>query len=172
MNSMKNAKKLLMIGIIAIAVLLSIGYTSISQDIREVTNKNDTAKKVIKTYDVNIVKIEPTKVIGVASAGVPEFTNNSATFNADLMKAGDTVKYEITIKNSGSKTVKLDNIYFDEQEDGSPAIIYTYTNPSDTLEPGAYTTFTVTASYDSMFLEAPSVTSKTATVSVDYSIKG
>lgn len=171
-QSLKSAKSLLMVGVIAIALLLSVGYSSIAQDVREVTKGGETTKKEIKEVDVKVVKIEPKRVFGLASAGVPTFTNNSATFNADLMRAGDNVKYEVTLKNEGTKTAVLNNILMEEQYDGSPAIIYNFTTPAETLEPGAYTTLTVEANYDPMFIEAPEVTSKVATLLVEYSLKG
>ena len=171
-QSIKSAKSLLIVGVIAIALLLSVGYSSISQDIREVTKGEEVTKEQVKELDVKIVKIEPKRVFGLASAGVPSFTNNSATFNADLMRAGDNVKYEVTLKNNGTKTAVLDNILLEEQYDGSPALIYNFTTPAETLEPGSYTTLTVEANYDPMFLEAPEVTSKVATLLVEYSLKG
>ncbi len=170
MDSIKSAKSLLMVGLVAITLLLSVGYSTISQDVREIID-TPTEKESALRQDVKVVKIEPVKVIGLATAGIPSFSDNSATFDASLMKSGDTVVYEVTLKNTSSKVAKLLNVSIDEQVDGSPAVKYDFKSPSEVLEPGAYTTVTVTATYDDTYLDTPVVTSKIATILYEYSIE-
>lgn len=170
MDSMKSAKSLLIVGLVAITLLLSVGYSTISQDVRDIIDTTTTNKPALNK-DVKIVKIEPVKVVGLATAGVPSFTQNSATFNASLMRTGDTVKYEVTLKNNSNKIARFVNVTVDEQFDGSPAIEYAVQSPSDILEPGAYTTVTVEATYDGTYVNDKSVTSKIATILYEYSIE-
>ena len=164
---MDKAKKLLMVGVIAIALFISVGYATLSQDLREVT-KSGKETSALSDWNVEIIRIEPIKVTGLANAGTPTFNKVSATFNADLLRAGDSVTYNVTIRNSGKVTARLDNVDFVEQEDGSPAIKYSVTNPTSILEPGALTTMVVTATYDSLFVETPDITSKMATSVIKY----
>ena len=170
MESVKSAKSLLLVGVVAITLLLSIGYSTISQDVRDLID-TPTEKEAALTQDVRVVKIEPMKVIGLATAGIPSFSENSATFDASLMRSGDTVVYEVTLKNTGKKVAKLQNVSIDEQVDGSQAVKYDFASPSEVLEPGAYTTVKVTATYDDTIVDTPSVTSKIATILYEYSIE-
>ena len=105
----------------------------------------------------------------VLTRGEPQYTNTSVTFNPKFLKPNDTITYKITIKNEGTIDAKLGNINFtSDEENGSPAIIYSTTNPSDTLRAGEETTFTVTIKYDSEITEMPSITTKTITGVVEY----
>ena len=169
MDSVKSAKNLLFVGLVAITLLLSIGYSSISQDVRDIINTPIEQKSALLD-DVRIIKIEPVKVVGLATAGVPSFSQTSATFNASLMRTGDLVRYEVTIKNTGDKVAKLRNVTKDEQLDGSANIKYEIISPSETLEPGAYTKVIVEASYDDTVIQGD-VTSKIATILYEYSIE-
>lgn len=169
MDSVKSAKSLLMVGLVAITLLLSVGYSTISQDVRDII-ETPTEQRTALQEDVKIVKIEPVKVVGLATAGVPSFTQSSATFNASLMRTGDLVRYEVTLKNTGDKVAKLRKVTKDEQTDGSINVNYEYTSPSDSLEPGAYTTVIVEATYDDT-VTASDVTTKIATILYEYSIE-
>lgn len=101
--------------------------------------------------------------------GEPQYTNTSATFSAKLLKPNDTITYEITIKNAGTIDAKLGNKTFTtDEEKGSPAIIYTTTNPANILKAGEETTFTVTVQYDPETKETPSVKTKTITGIIEY----
>ena len=169
MDSVKSAKNLLFVGLVAITLLLSVGYSSISQDVRNLVEAPEEQGSALQD-DIRIIKIEPVKVIGLATAGVPSFSQNAATFNASLMRTGDLVRYEVTIKNTGDKVARLYNVSKEEQADGSANISYEITSPSETLEPGAYTKVIVEASYDDTIVQTD-VTSKIATILYEYSIE-
>lgn len=163
---MKSSKNLLIIGIVAITLLMTVGYATLTQDLNNLTKKSATSKK--REWNVEIVKIEPTKVTGIASAGTPVYTKNTATFDASLYRAGDSITYTVTVKNNGTITARLGSVDFTEQEDGSPAIIYTTTNPAKVLEPGASTEMTVVAEYNPVFVESPYISTKTGTSYILY----
>ncbi len=164
---MRNNKVLFAIGLLAIVLVMSVGYTTLTTDLRM-----NGSQKHEEKWDVQVVGIETIDINGSASAGNPSFNATSVTFDADLIQPGDSVTYRVTIENKGTIDATLAGTTFTEQEDGSPAIIYSHVEPASTLEAGAKTTFTVTASYDDNYMLVPDVTSKTITGLVQYTQAG
>ena len=164
---MKSAKALLFVGIVTAGLLISVGYVSISQDLAEIV---DTKKVVIEQndYNVEITDIETVEVNGTASAEQPTYTKTTATFNSEIVQYGDSIVYNVTITNNGSKVAKLSNVNITEQEDGSEAIYYSVDSPSEVLEPGASTTMVVVASYDNNYLGYTTSSSRAATATIQY----
>ena len=118
---------------------------------------------------VKITGIEAQEVSDGCNAGEPEFTNTSATFNAKLQKPGDKISYVITIKNSGTIDAILDSEkYTSDEVNGSSAIIYSNTSPSQTLLAGQETTFTVTVTYDENVTEVPEIKTKSIIGIIEY----
>ena len=164
---MNNSKGLFVVGLLAIILVMSVGYATFTTDL-----KINGSAEITGEWDVQIIGIEATTVNGSASAGTPTFNATSATFDADLVKPGDSVTYTVTIENKGSIAATLAGTTFTEQLDGSPAIIYSHTEPAKSLEAGAKTTMTVTATYDESYETIPEVTSKTITGLVQYTQAG
>ena len=164
---MKSAKALLFVGIVTIGLLISVGYVSLSQDLSNIVESNKTT---VSHNDLNVVitEIEAVEVNGTASVEEPTYTKTTATFNSELVQAGDSIVYNVTIKNNGNKTVNLENVNVTEQEDGSEAIYYSVDSPSDTLEPGASTTMVVVASYDSTYYGYTTSSKRAATATIQY----
>ena len=164
---MKSSKNLFIMGIIAITILMTVGYATLAQDLSNLTNSTSNKSKK-RTWNVEITKIEPINVTGTATAGTPTFTKNTATFGASLYRAGDSVTYKVTVVNKGTIKARLGKVDFTEQEDGSPAINYTVKSPASTLEPGTSTEMIVVAEYDPIFVESPYVSTKTGTSYILY----
>lgn len=160
---MKDSKNVIIATLLAIVLVMSVGYAAFATQL----TLNGNAE-IVGEWNVEITKIEATNVVGTADAGDPSFTKTSATFDADLYKPGDAVTYTVTVENKGSIDAVLDAATFTEQADGSPAIIYTTTDPSQELAAGATTTFTVTATYDSTVTTLPEITSKSITGVIEY----
>lgn len=161
---MKNTKNII-IGTLLLAVLvMAVGYSAFATQL----DLNGTAQ-ITGVWDVKITNIEAQDVSEGADYGEPEFTNTSATFDATLVKPGDSITYVITIQNAGTIDAVLDSATFKEDsEKGSPAIIYTTTEPIRELNAGEETTFTVKVSYDSNTTEVPSIKTKTITGIIEY----
>lgn len=160
---MKDGRNII-IGALLIAVItMAVGYSAFATQLT--INGN---AEIVGDWNVEITNIEATTVTGEAAPGNPTHTTTSATFDADLKQPGDSVVYTITVENNGTIDATLDNYSMTPQADGSPAILYTYTNPATDLAAGGETTFTVTVTYDSTVTEVPTNTTKTIQGLVEY----
>ena len=161
---MKNKKSLFVVALLFVVLVMSVGYASLT---RELTINGGA--EITGDWNVKITNIEATNVGGAASAGTPTFDDESATFNAELKQPGDSVTYTVTITNAGEFDATLADVVFEEAEGGSPAIIYTHTQPSTTLaKGGTTTTMEVTATFDPNYTTIPEVTTKTVTGKITY----
>lgn len=165
---MKSAKSLLILGAFTIALLLSVGYATLSQDISSVGKKNNLENTGIGLFDVQIIKVEATDVYGVASGETPIYTKDQVNFSSQLFSPEDTIVYTITIKNNGKNAVKLDDLILDENQDGSEPIFYSLTGPSEILNAGEETTMEVAATYNNEYIGNITSNIKDATVTVKY----
>lgn len=160
---MKDGRNII-IGALLIAVItMAVGYSAFATQLE--INGN---AEIVGEWNVEITKIEATTVTGQADAGTPTFTKTTAEFDADLKQPGDSVVYTITVENKGSIDATLANYTMTPQADGSPAILYTYTEPAEDLAAGGTTTFTVTVTYDANITEVPTITTKTIEGLVEY----
>ncbi len=161
---MKSKKNIIIGSILIIILLMAVAYSAFATQL----NINGIAE-IVGEWNVKITNVETQYVSEGCDAGEPQFTNVSATFDAKLVKPGDYITYLITIKNEGTIDATLNKITFTpDQENGSPAIIYTNTEPSQNIEAGNETTFTVTVKYDKDVTEVPSVKTKTITGIIEY----
>ena len=161
---MKNTKNIIIGALLVVISVMAVGYAAFATQL----NINGTAE-ITGEWDVKIIGIEAQDVSEGCNAGDPQFTTTSATFEAELLKPGDSITYEITIENAGTIDATLDSITFTpDNENGSPAILYSNTSPADTLNAGDQTTLTVTVTYDEDTEEVPEITTKTITGVIDY----
>ncbi len=154
----------IIIGVLLIAILLmSVAYSALATQLLV----NGTAK-IISEWNVKITSITAQDVSEGCNPGNPEFTDTTVTFNAELVKPGDYITYLVMIENTGTLDATLNNITLTPDESGSPAIIYTTTEPETLLKAGRATCFLIKVSYDENTTEMPSVKSKTITGVVEY----
>ena len=160
---MKEAK------IIAILLLIVISVMAVAYAIFATQLTINGKTEIIGEWNIKITKIEATVVSEGCDAGSPEFTDTTATFNAKLEKPGDVITYVITVQNAGTIDAVLNSVTFKpDNENGSPAIIYSTTDPSETLDSGDETTFTITVTYDENYTEVPEVKTKQITGIIEY----
>lgn len=159
----KDGKNIAIASLLILVLFMSIGYAALAQTL----NLNSTAT-ISGKWDIEITNITASSTTGTADGGTPSFTASQATFDPTLYKPGDSVTYTITVKNMGNIDAKFDSMKLTETAGGSPAIIYTNTEPGASLTAGSETTFTVTATYDSSYTDIPSITTKTITGTVEY----
>ncbi len=160
---MSNTKTLIIGTLLVVTLAMCIGYSAFATQL----NINGTAE-VTGEWNVKIINIEAQNVSDGCDYGTPQFTDTSATFDAKLMKPGDSITYVITIQNAGTIDATLNNITCTPDENGSPAIIYTNTEPASSLKAGDQTTFSVNVIYDSKSTEVPSIKTKTITGTIEY----
>lgn len=165
---MKSAKSLLVLGAFTIALLLSVGYATLSQDISSVGKKNKIENTGVGLFDVQVTKVEATDIYGAAFGETPIYTKDQVKFSSQLFSPEDTIVYTITIKNNGKGTVKLDDLILDENQDGSEPIFYSITEPNEILNADEETTMEVVASYNSEFVGNITSNVKDATITVKY----
>lgn len=170
---MKDGKNIIIAALLVAVLVMSVGYSAFATRL----TLNGSAE-ITGEWDVEITKIVPTEVKGTADPGTYSFTNTTATFDADLLKPGDSVTYTITVQNKGTIDATLTNSVFTPDEggphaveDGQHAIEYSNTTPATDLTAGATTTFTVTVTYRSSVDEAPEVTARGITAVIEYSQK-
>ena len=160
---MKKSK----IVMIVLLIVISVMATAYSIFASQLTINGES--EIVGEWNVKITGIEATEVSDGCDAGVPEFTDTTATFSADLEKLGDTIVYEVTIENAGTIDATLSSANFTpDDENGSPAIIYSTTDPSKELVAGGKTSFTITITYDENSTEIPSIKTKKITGVINY----
>lgn len=159
---MKNIKNFI-IPLLMIVIAMAIGYSTFVTQI-----KPKGTAEIVGEWDVKIINIEAQSISEGCSAGNPQYTDTNATFDAQLVKPGDTITYVITIQNAGTIDAVLDNIIFKEQDDGSPEINFEtgYINPL--LESGNQTKFELKIIYNPKATEVPSIKTKTIKGIIEY----
>ena len=163
-GQMMNTKNIIIGALIIVILTMAVGFSAFATQ----ATLSGTAE-IAGVWDVRITGIEVQNISDGVDAGSPEFTNTSATFNAKLLKPGDSVTYAITIENQGTINAKLNNILFTCDEDtGSPAILYKTSELASSLSAGEQTTLTVTIQYDPKTTEVPSVKTKSITGIIEY----
>lgn len=161
---MINNKNIIIGALVAVILIMAVGYSAFATQL----TLNGTAE-ITGEWDVRITKIEIQDVSEGSNGGEPQFTNTTATFQAELTKPGDKVTYLITVENAGTIDATLNNVIFtSDEENGSPAIKYTTSELAHTLTAGEQASFTITVEYDSKTTEMPSVKTKTLTGVIEY----
>lgn len=160
---MKNSRNIIIATLLIVILLMAVGYSAFATQL----TLNGTAE-IIGQWDVKIAGITIKELSDGVDGGTPQFTNTSVTFNAKLVKPGDSITYEITIENAGTIDAKLSKVTFTAEAEGSEAIIYTNTEPAQNLAAGEQTTFSVTIEFDQDTTAIPEVKTRQITGIVEY----
>ncbi len=161
---MKKSKNIIIGALLIVILTMAVGYSAFATDI-----PINGSAEIIGEWNVRITNIEAKDVSEGCNAGTPEYTNTTAKFNAKLNKPGDKVSYEITVKNAGTiDAIRNECKFTSDEEHGSSAIIYSNTEPSETLLAGEQTTVTVTITYDETVTELPEIKTKSVTGIIEY----
>lgn len=155
----ESHKSSLILILLALVFVMGIGFAAFTQ------NLNITSSASISsTWDVHIENIEVASEINQGKNISATVGNDklSANFKASLMIPSSAVTYNITVKNSGNISAKLNSIIFDNSQ--NDAIKYTYSNiaKDDIIESEQTKTFSVTVSFDENYTTDPE--NKTATL--------
>ena len=125
--------------------------------------------EILNLWDVRITSVTAQYTSENCDEGNPQFSNTSVTINAKLAKPGDYITYLIIIQNFGTTNAILKNMNFTSEETGSPAIVYTVSEPAETLPAGGFAYYMVQVMYSEDTTQMPEVKTKTITGVIEYS---
>ena len=136
---MKNKKNVIIAVMIAVALLMATGYAYFATQL----NINATGN-ITSNWNVYFESINNGTIVGNASNVVtPSVSGTSANMNVNLNIPGDSITYNIVLKNGGTVPAIIEDI--DAVATGSGAIIYSISglNIGDKLAAGASKTISV-----------------------------
>ena len=159
-----RAKNKIVIIMCCLIFVMVIGYAAFSTNL----NINGTAN-IASTWKVEFTNIEEvSKSSGVTVKTAPTASGTMATFDVAFTSPGDSIEYDITIKNNGTLDAVIDSIK--TTNTGSDAIKFEVSGVTegDTLAKQATTKVKVKISYDSSVTTQPTSLSRTLTLNIIY----
>ena len=163
-----KAKNIIIGALLAAVAIMAVGYAALAQTLKI----NGTAS-ITSTWNVAITGItEGTPIGSATNAEDVSYDGTSATFNVNLVKPGDKMVYEITVKNSGTLNAKLTGLTVNPAEPASTGIYYKVTGVEQnvtTLDADAENTITVEVGWNASDTTMPVETTQALTVNLTYS---
>ena len=160
---MKTSKNIIG-ALLIVIIVMSVGYSTFATQL----TINGTAK-IVGQWDVRITNVEAINVSEGCDYGVPEYTDTTVAFDAKLLKPGDFITYEITIRNDGNIDALLDNIVFtSDEKNGSSAISFKTSELDSYLEAGQEAKLKLSVFYDEKTVEEPEVKEKNIMGIIEY----
>ena len=165
MRQDRKRRKIVIGMLCSVLLLMAVGYAVFA------TNLNiKGSTKISSNWDVRITNITSKNVVGTASnLEDPSYTNLTATFNTGLVSPGDSIEYDIIVKNNGDIDAILDRITITDSK--NPAIIFTKSGltEGDTLVASESKVLTVKVEYSNSVTSQPENTGSSLTVALDFS---
>ena len=165
MRQDRKRRKIVIGMLCSVLLLMAVGYAVFA------TNLNiKGSTKISSNWDVRITNITSKNVVGTASnLEDPSYTNLTATFNTGLVSPGDSIEYDIIVKNNGDIDAILDRITITDSK--NPAIIFTKSGltEGDTLLASESKVLTVKVEYSNSVTSQPENTGSSLTVALDFS---
>ena len=164
----KRKKNNIIIGsLLAVVLLMAVGYAAFSS----VLNISGTGS-ITSSWNIKITNVEVSNTVGDASDGEgTTFEDLTATINSNLVSPGDSITYDVTVRNDGSLDAVLTNINLSEST--NPAISFSTSNleAGAELKTGEEAILKVTITYNNV-TEQPENTSANLNVTLTYEQKG
>ena len=164
----KRKKNNIIIGsLLAVVLLMAVGYAAFST----VLNIKGTGS-ISSKWNIKITNVEVSNTVGDASDGEgTTFEDLTATINSNLVSPGDSITYDVTVRNDGSLDAVLTNINLSEST--NPAISFSTSNleAGAELQTGEEAILKVTITYNDV-TEQPENTSANLNVTLTYEQKG
>ena len=165
----KRKKNNIIIGsLLAIVLLMAVGYAAFST----VLNIQGTGS-ISSSWNIKITNVEVSNVVGKATdAEGTTFEDLTATINSNLVKPGDSITYDVTIRNDGTLDAVLTDINLSEST--NPAISFSTSNLTEGTELGSgeEAILKVTVTYNNSVTSQPDDTSADLSVTLTYEQKG
>ena len=155
---------IIVMALVGIIFVMSLAFAAFSS----LLTINGTAT-VDNSWNVEIINIiSKNKIGGASNNGEPVYTKTSATFKTTLVSPGDSMTYDVIIKNKGTIDAKLSKITLTDSN--NPAIIFETSGieEGDVLKVGEETIFTVVVKYNNNISSQPDVLNASLTVKLDY----
>lgn len=167
---MKDRKNIFIIALIAIVVVMSVGYAALAQQLTINGTANITA-----SWDVRITGITSKNLVGATvSNGYPTYSVTDASFDVSLAYPGASATFDITVQNNGTIDAILDSITGVTEANTNDPVYISYTvsgiTDGDRLNAGsAAQTLTVTVTWNAAETSVPAGTvTKAATIHLNY----
>ena len=164
----KRKKNNIIIGsLLAVVLLMAVGYAAFSS----VLNISGTGS-ITSSWNIKITNVEVSNTVGDASDGEgTTFEDLTATINSNLVSPGDSITYDVTVRNDGSLDAVLTDINLSEST--NPAISFSTSNleAGDELQTGEEAILKVTITYNNVTSQ-PENTSASLNVTLTYEQKG
>lgn len=161
-------KNYVIIALVCAIAVMAVGYSLLAQTL----TINGTAT-ISSNWNVAITGItegdnQGTTATNTTPAG---YTGTSATFNVELVKPGDKMVYDITVKNSGTLNAKLTGLTVNPSVTADTGIYYKVTGVTQdvtTLDASTTNTVTVEVGWAAGDTQTPETKTVPLTVNLVY----
>ena len=163
-RSYKNNKSILIGGLLAVVVIMAVGYAAFASSLKISGTSN-----ISTSWNISITDITTSNKVGSASvSGTPSYDGLTAKFSTNLVLTGDSITYNIKVENKGNLNAKLNKITI--KKDNNPAILFETSGikEGDVLKQGAYTTLSVKVTYSNSVTSQPTNLDASLTVTLDF----
>ncbi len=165
----KRKRNNIIIGsLLAMVFLMAVGYAVFS------TALNISGMgSISSSWNIRITNVEVSNIVGDASDGVgTTWEDLTATINSNLVSPGDSITYDVTVRNDGSIDAVLTDINLTEST--NPAISFSTSNLTEGTELGSgeEAILKVTVTYNNSVTSQPEDTSADLSVTLTYEQKG
>ena len=144
----KNQKNILIGGLIAIVLIMAVGYAAFATNLNIAGTAETTTTWNIRITNIRTVDLTSINGTAISNNGAydvqaPTYDNTNgltATFSTGLTSPGDTRVYEVEVSNLGSIDADITKVLTNNSN--NPAIEFTYDGVSSTsvlTNAGAYT---------------------------------
>lgn len=164
----KKKNNIIIISLLAVVLLMAVGYAAFSS----VLNISGTGS-ITSSWNIRITNVEVSNIVGDASDGEgTTYQDLTATINSKLVSPGDSITYDVTIRNDGSLDAVLTDINLTKST--NPAISFSTSNLTEGTELGAgeEAILKVTVTYNNSVTSQPEDTSADLSVTLTYEQKG
>ena len=172
MDKKRKQKNMLIGGLLAIVLIMAVGYAAFATQL----NITGTAN-VTSTWGVEIISVTPDKTATQTNnvyTTPGDITHSigsnklSAEFSSALIKPGDSVTYTIVVQNKGTIDATLSNVTKTNSNNAAITFEISGLTNGEKLAAGASKTFTATVGYSSSVEEQPSSTTSSFGVTLNY----
>ena len=163
-RSYKNNKSILIGGLLAVVVIMAVGYAAFASSLKISGTSN-----ISTSWNISITDITASNKVGSASvSGTPSYDGLTATFNTNLVLPGDSITYNIKVENKGNLNAKLNKIAL--KKDNNSAILFETSGikEGDVLKQGTSSTLSVKVTYSNSVTSQPTNLDASLTVTLDF----